>query len=128
MNPLEEVLFAVFGCGNHLWRGTYQRVPSAIDALLQKLGGKRICERGEADAAGDLWGALDEWLAPFWGLLATRLNRSSTAPPLSPSMDAAQPGMLRVEVAADVRAIALRHGEMGEVVVVSNKELVVPTE
>lgn len=47
--------FAVFGCGHSDWRSSLYRIPTAIDALFEATGGRRICRMGTADAAkGDM--------------------------------------------------------------------------
>ena len=62
--------FAVFGCGHRDWVRTYQRVPKAIDQLLEERGGKRLLARGEGDAAGpELFESFDEWETKLWQML-----------------------------------------------------------
>lgn len=54
--------YAVFGAGHSDWKATFHRIPNAIDAILAEHGGKRICDRGKADAAsGDMFSDFDEW-------------------------------------------------------------------
>lgn len=65
-NPKEnekiESSYAVFGCGHSDWKQTFQRIPTSIDDLLEKYGGKRLCDRGNADAAkGDMMSAFQTW-------------------------------------------------------------------
>ncbi|KAF7186838.1 Bifunctional cytochrome P450/NADPH--P450 reductase [Pseudocercospora fuligena] len=63
--PSDEKLkmsYAVFGCGHSDWKQTFHRVPKAIDSMLEKAGGERICDMGSADAAkGDMMSAFQAW-------------------------------------------------------------------
>ena len=59
--PSLEVNYAVFGAGHHDWVNSYQKIPTFIDRTLEKVGGKRLIERGEGDAAGDFYGAFEAW-------------------------------------------------------------------
>ncbi|EMD00975.1 hypothetical protein BAUCODRAFT_566786 [Baudoinia panamericana UAMH 10762] len=57
-----ETSFAIFGCGHSDWKQTFHRIPNSIDNLLEKHGGQRMCERGNADAAkGDMMSAFQTW-------------------------------------------------------------------
>lgn len=68
---MENVKYAVFGCGNRDWVRTYQKVPKFIDATLEERGGRRLHERGEGDAqAAEFFQAFDEWEAELWKTLA----------------------------------------------------------
>ncbi|MFJ2213833.1 cytochrome P450 [Streptomyces sp. NPDC101062] len=55
----EGVRYAVLGVGDRNWAATYQRVPTLIDDRLAALGATRLTARAEADASGDLTGAVD---------------------------------------------------------------------
>jgi cytochrome P450 / NADPH-cytochrome P450 reductase len=48
----------VLGVGDRNWAATYQRVPTMIDDMLATAGGRRLLARAEADAGGDLAGAV----------------------------------------------------------------------
>lgn len=64
---LSGVRFAVFGCGNHDWVQTYQRIPKLCDELLEQHGGKRLVARGEGDAAAsDFFEVFDDFEAKLW--------------------------------------------------------------
>lgn len=68
---MENVRYAVFGCGNRDWVRTYQKVPKIIDATLEERGGRRLHKRGEGDAqAAEFFQAFDEWEAELWTTLA----------------------------------------------------------
>jgi cytochrome P450/NADPH-cytochrome P450 reductase len=61
-NPLKDLTYAVFGCGNHEWAQTFHRIPKLVDASLQQLGAHRVAEIGLADAAnGDIFTAFETW-------------------------------------------------------------------
>ena len=67
--PSTDVTYAVFGAGHHDWVSSYQKIPIYIDQTLEECGGKRIIERGEGDAAGDFFGAFDNWKESLFRLL-----------------------------------------------------------
>ncbi|KAJ8111431.1 hypothetical protein OPT61_g5967 [Boeremia exigua] len=50
-DELEEVAFAVFGCGHRDWAETFLRVPTYLDQTLQKCGGTRLTALGTTDVA-----------------------------------------------------------------------------
>ena len=63
--PLSNLRYAVFGCGNRDWVQTYQRIPRLVDELIGKCGGEALLPRGEGDAGGsgmsngfDIWEGL----------------------------------------------------------------------
>lgn len=69
-NELKDVSFAVFGCGNHDWATTYQRIPTICDDLLSKRGAKRLIDRGAGDAgSGDFFDSFDQWEIELWKAL-----------------------------------------------------------
>ena len=50
---------------------TFQRIPRAIDTLLDERGGKRLLERGVGDAqAAEFFEIFDNWEADLWKTLA----------------------------------------------------------
>ncbi|RSS78660.1 cytochrome P450 [Streptomyces sp. WAC06614] len=55
---LAGVRYAVLGVGDRNWAATYQRVPTLIDDRLSGAGAERLLPRAEADAGGDLAGAV----------------------------------------------------------------------
>lgn len=63
---LQGVRYTVFGCGDHNWASTYQRIPVYIDERLEELGAARLVERGEGDASGDFEKQYDEWRETLW--------------------------------------------------------------
>ncbi|MEW4369676.1 bifunctional cytochrome P450/NADPH--P450 reductase [Paenibacillus kandeliae] len=60
------VKYSVFGCGDHNWASTYQRIPTLIDKLMEQKGAERIYPRGEGDASDDFELQLDEWRSGLW--------------------------------------------------------------
>ena len=61
-SPLSKIKYAVFGCGNHDWVQTYQRIPILIDELTTKNGGKALVPREEANAGGsEMFNDFDNW-------------------------------------------------------------------
>ena len=63
---LQNVNYAVFGCGNSEWASTFQRVPTLIDERLSELGANRLIERGQADVRSDYVGAFEQWAEKLW--------------------------------------------------------------
>ncbi|KAK2614230.1 hypothetical protein N8I77_001076 [Diaporthe amygdali] len=61
-NELENVSYAVFGCGHHDWSSTFHKIPKMCDATIEKFGGARIAPLGVADAAdGDMFTKFESW-------------------------------------------------------------------
>jgi cytochrome P450 / NADPH-cytochrome P450 reductase len=68
---LSNVQYTVFGCGNHEWVNTYQKIPKLCDTLLEENGAVRILPRGEADAGGaSFFEEFDDWEAKLWPVLS----------------------------------------------------------
>lgn len=63
---LQGIRYTVFGCGDHNWASTYQKVPAIVDQRMAKLGAERILARGEADASGDFEKQLEDWKSEAW--------------------------------------------------------------
>ncbi|MFR9803510.1 bifunctional cytochrome P450/NADPH--P450 reductase [Pseudonocardia sp. RS010] len=66
--------YAVFGCGDSEWAGTYQAVPTRLDEGLAAAGGRRVHPRGGGDASGDFDAAYRDWHAGVWADLARALD------------------------------------------------------
>ncbi|WAL99435.1 cytochrome P450 [Streptomyces sp. Je 1-369] len=56
-----RVRYAVLGVGDRNWAATYQQVPTLVDDGLAAAGATRLLARAEADASGDLTGAVDRF-------------------------------------------------------------------
>ena len=76
---LAGVTFAVLGCGNKQWRGTFQRVPRRIDERLRALGATALCPLGECDADGDFDAAAEAWTRGFTAALRATTSASATS-------------------------------------------------
>lgn len=59
---LEDVSYAILGCGNSDWAATFQEVPRKIDARMEELGAKRIVPTTELDARSDVDTQFHTWL------------------------------------------------------------------
>lgn len=64
---LKQATFAVFGCGNHDWALTYQKIPTLVDSTLAERGARRVLPRGAGDAgSSNLFEAFDKWETELW--------------------------------------------------------------
>ncbi|KAK0214536.1 fatty acid hydroxylase [Armillaria fumosa] len=114
-HELDGVRFAVFGCGNHEWRKTYQRIPRLCDELLEKRGGHRLIDRGEGDAAdGNIFDVFDQFKTSLWGVLSGEYRALHDM------------NLFDVEVLDSRRAEILQHPEMALSCVRSNMLLTQP--
>ena len=68
------VRYAVFGCGDHNWATTYQRIPNIIDEQLHEKGAHRLSLTGHGDASDDFEGDYEKWAESLWPDLADELN------------------------------------------------------
>jgi cytochrome P450/NADPH-cytochrome P450 reductase len=105
--PLRGSSFAVFGCGNTQWAGTYQAVPVALDEGLEALGGRRAVTRHEGDSAADLEQVFEQWLDVLWPSLASshglpleRVKATESQLPL-PSVEVLTDGTAPVQMSLD---------------------------
>ncbi|MBV9455041.1 MAG: cytochrome P450 [Rubrobacter sp.] len=73
-DALKGVRYTVFGCGDHDWAATYQRVPKMIDTQLEAHGALRVYQRGEGDQSDDFDGQFRGWYEPLWSSLAGALG------------------------------------------------------
>ncbi|KAJ9314762.1 hypothetical protein DTO271D3_5008 [Paecilomyces variotii] len=100
---LEDVNYAVFGCGHHDWQATFHLVPKTVDSLVEKNGACRLCDIGLADAAAsDMFSDFDTWgESAFWPSITSAFGQSK-------SKDAAKPkSALQVEVSSRERTSIL---------------------
>ncbi|KAJ3031729.1 UNVERIFIED_CONTAM: hypothetical protein HDU68_000664 [Siphonaria sp. JEL0065] len=83
--PLKEIHFGVFGCGNKQWR-TYQYFPTKVDNALEALGGIRYIEKGVGDANEDIDGDFvdftrslhETWVSSFGGVSTAAQQETKT--------------------------------------------------
>lgn len=69
-DALSSVIFAVFGCGNHDWASTYQKIPTLCDNTLAERGAHRVVPRGEGDAgSSDFFDSFERWEGALWDAL-----------------------------------------------------------
>ncbi|KZW03436.1 cytochrome P450 [Exidia glandulosa HHB12029] len=113
------VRYAVFGCGNHDWVHTYQRIPTLVDTTLAAKGAERLVERGEADAGGDrFFESFDEWEEKLWPTLVQAFDAVATA--------SSKAGLGVTVSSPSQRASTLRQQDTGLGTVTVNKLLTKP--
>lgn len=113
---LDGVRYTVFGCGNKDWARTYQAVPKAVDAHLAAAGARRLLDRGEANARGDLFGDFDAWYDDLWDRLGAEFGQQRAEP--------AAVAPFEVEFVGPAREPLLRRNDLSLGTVVANRELV----
>jgi cytochrome P450/NADPH-cytochrome P450 reductase len=74
------VHFTVFGCGDHDWAETFQRIPRLIDEKLASHGAERIHPRGEGDQSDDIDTQFRGWYGGLFESLARTLGAPAAAP------------------------------------------------
>ncbi|MFF2525132.1 bifunctional cytochrome P450/NADPH--P450 reductase [Streptomyces liangshanensis] len=121
----DGVRYAVLGVGDRNWAATYQHMPTWIDDRLAALGGTRLLPRAEADASGDLTGAVKEFTAALRTALLTGYGDPATAG-AAPATDAG-PAYLVTEITDHdpLDALAARH-DMVRTTVVAAADLTSP--
>ncbi|MFB9585830.1 bifunctional cytochrome P450/NADPH--P450 reductase [Streptomyces goshikiensis] len=103
------VHYAVLGVGDRNWAATYQQVPALIDGRLASAGAARLMDRGEADASGDLAGAVRGFTAALRRTLLERYGDPASVAP-SPAEEAPGPVYEVAEVTGGpLDALARRH-------------------
>ena len=61
-NELENVSYAVFGCGHRDWAKTFHKVPKYLDTVFEERGATRLVNMGGTDAAsGDIFTDFETW-------------------------------------------------------------------
>jgi cytochrome P450/NADPH-cytochrome P450 reductase len=59
---LENVSYAVFGCGHRDWAKTFHRIPKYLDNTLEQRGATKLVTMGSTDAAqGDIFTDFETW-------------------------------------------------------------------
>lgn len=80
----DGVTYTVLGVGDRNWAATYQHMPTWIDDRLAALGGTRLLARAEADASGDLTGAVAEFTTGLRTVLLTEYGDPDSAGAATP--------------------------------------------
>ncbi|KAM0262618.1 hypothetical protein ACHAQJ_001663 [Trichoderma viride] len=61
-NRLENVAYAVYGCGHSDWVKSYNRIPQLVDTCLERLGARRIVPMGTTNAKDrDMFSDFECW-------------------------------------------------------------------
>ncbi|KAK6823981.1 hypothetical protein RU639_006270 [Aspergillus parasiticus] len=118
---LDGVNYSVFGCGHHDWSATFLRIPKAINDLIEKHGGTRLCDMGMADAANsDMFSDFDTWSELIlWPAINLKSGRASS------EGDVQSKSALQVDVSSSTRASTLGL-QLQEGYVLENKLLTTP--
>jgi cytochrome P450/NADPH-cytochrome P450 reductase len=116
IDPLTDIKFGVFGCGNRQWARTYQAIPTLVDAALHTAGAERITALGAGDSGGNFFAAFDQWSADFWQNLCLQYGKKRP--------NAARSSSIKVEYVAEHRASLLNIKGMALGEVLSNECLV----
>lgn len=59
---MENVSYAVFGCGHRDWAKTFHKVPKYLDRTLEERGATKLVQMGSTDAAsGDIFTDFETW-------------------------------------------------------------------
>ncbi|MBM7173805.1 flavodoxin domain-containing protein, partial [Streptomyces sp. G44] len=110
------VRYAVLGVGDRNWAATYQRVPTLIDDALAASGATRLLERAEADASGDLSGAVRHFAATLRDTLLRRYGDPASAGAAGTAAPAGTYDVVEV-TGGPLDALAARHGTVAMTVV-----------
>lgn len=61
-DELQNVSYAVFGCGHHDWAQTFHKIPKLVDATMAERGADRILPMAGTDAADrDMFSDFENW-------------------------------------------------------------------
>ncbi|MEJ4112993.1 cytochrome P450 [Corynebacterium kroppenstedtii] len=71
---LDNITYAVFGCGNSEWAATYQRIPKLVDDKLAHAGARRLIDHGEGDVHSDYLGPFQDWSDELWEQIDSELD------------------------------------------------------
>lgn len=114
-NELENVSYAVFGCGHHDWAQTFHKIPKLVDATMAERGAERILPMTGTDAADrDMFSDFETWEdESLWPTLKQKYGTTDN--------EAAGSAGLLVEVTTP-RKSTLRQ-DVEEAVVLETKEL-----
>jgi len=115
---LDGLSYGVFGCGNRQWARTWQAVPRAVDAALERAGAVRVLATGEADANDDFFGPFDSWSDRLWPTLHEHFELDA---PLDAA--AASDAGVTVEFVEGGRTAALRLPDLSYGTVMASTQL-----
>jgi cytochrome P450/NADPH-cytochrome P450 reductase len=73
---LRGVRFAVLGCGNKQWRGTFQKFPKFIEQRFKELGAESFYNIGSCDADADFDASAESWMKGLWSSLGNAFGVS----------------------------------------------------
>ncbi|AZM57044.1 reductase [Streptomyces sp. WAC 01529] len=118
------VPYAVLGVGDRNWAATYQRVPTLLDDGLAAAGAVRLMERAEADASGDLAGAVRRFASALRRTLLERYGDPKSAGMTGAPAPARAYDVVEV-TGGPLDALAARHGTVA-MTVVDSADLVDP--
>ena len=112
--------FTVFGCGDHDWADTFQRIPRLIDEKLVSYGAERIYPRGEGDQSDDMDTQFRNWYGGLFNSLASTLGALMTQPG-----DLVKTHLYEVELIEPSGTAETLVAEFGarEMMVIENREL-----
>ncbi|KAK1826130.1 putative bifunctional P-450:NADPH-P450 reductase [Podospora conica] len=88
-DELQQVSYAVFGCGSRHWTQTFHRIPKLVDDTMAARGGSRICPLGLADAAkGEMFAEFEQWEDEvFWPAISAKYGSiEESNAPFNPSL------------------------------------------
>jgi cytochrome P450/NADPH-cytochrome P450 reductase len=114
---MENVSYAVFGCGHRDWAKTFHKVPKFLDAALEKAGATKMVEMGTADAAqGDIFTDFETWEDKvLWPAMREKYGSSEAESPedgLEVEISTPRSSNLRQDVReARVEAVEVLSGE-----------------
>ncbi|KAK3391185.1 putative bifunctional P-450:NADPH-P450 reductase [Podospora didyma] len=122
-SELDNVAFAVYGCGHKDWTQTFHRVPSLVNDTMAARGGERICEMGLTDASqGEMFTDFEQWEDEvLWPAMEERYGTSAAA---EGGAEAQTMPSLSIQFTAP-RSTTLRQ-DVQEAVVVETKDLTAP--
>ncbi|KIJ52228.1 hypothetical protein M422DRAFT_243833 [Sphaerobolus stellatus SS14] len=117
------VKYAVFGCGHHDWKQTYQKIPKLVDGILAKSGATRLMERTEADSGVDeFFDLFDAWVPKLWKTLGEAYGDR-----VHVTVDEGAEEKLSIELMDDSRAAVLKRDEATSIgKIISNRILTAP--
>ncbi|KIJ41704.1 hypothetical protein M422DRAFT_255320 [Sphaerobolus stellatus SS14] len=117
------VKYAVFGCGHHDWRQTYQKIPKLVDGILAETGATKLMERMEADSGADeFFDVFDAWVPELWKTLGNAYGDR-----VHVAVDEGAEEKLSIEVMKDNRATVLKRDEATSIgKVIANRVLTSP--